>query len=96
MLTFGSLSENGRSNGIQGDAGRNATGNFGHNYGSGLMSDTNGASGVFFGVGGGVYGVGDVQGGQKYHIGLDLSRAYTTANEFRVRNRLIRIYKRIS
>ena len=96
LRTEGSLSENGRSNGIQGDAGRNATGKFGHNYGSGLMSDTNGASGVFFGVGGGVYGVGDVQGGQKYHIGLDLSRAYTTANEFRVRNRLIRIYKRIS
>lgn len=92
LRTEGGLSNDRRNNGIQEDAGRNATGTFGHNYGSGLMSDTNGAYGVFFGVGAGVYGVGDVQGGTKYHIRLDLSRAYTTANEFRMRNRLMRIY----
>ncbi|MBW5392777.1 hypothetical protein E6A49_08670, partial [Brachyspira pilosicoli] len=49
LRTEGGLSNDRRNNGIQEDAGRNATGTFGHNYGSGLMSNTNGAYGVFFG-----------------------------------------------
>ena len=90
--TEGDLANAGRSNGLQNDAGRNATGTFGHNYGSGLMSDTNGAYGVFFGGDTFAYGVGDVKD-TRYNIRLDLSRAYSIANEFRVRNRLMRIYK---
>lgn len=90
--TEGNLANVERSNGIQNDAGRNATGTFGHNYGSGLMSDTNGAYGVFFGGDTFAYGVGDVKD-TRYNIRLDLSRAYSIANEFRVRNRLMRIYK---
>ena len=93
MLTFGSLSENGRSNGIQGDAGRNATGGF---Y---LIYAKNNNTGVFYDA----YQPGNGSGLADYNpywqvgrINMDLSRAYTTANEFRVRNRLIRIYKRIS
>ena len=92
MLTFGSLSENGRSNGIQGDAGRNATASF-FIRGSIAMQ----SSGVLVGA------FNTKSWASSYtntdspsSITLDLSRAYTTANEFRVRNRLIRIYKRIS
>lgn len=90
--TEGNLANVERSNGIQNDAGRNATGTFGHNYGSGLMSDTNGAYGVFFSGDTFAYGVVDVKD-TRYNIKLDLSRAYATANEFRVKNRLMRIYK---
>ena len=93
LRTEGSLSENGRSNGIQGDAGRNATGGF---Y---LIYAKNNTSGVFYDAD----QLGNGSGLPDYNpywqvgrINMDLSRAYTTANEFRVRNRLIRIYKRIS
>lgn len=59
------------------------------------MSNTNGAYGVFFGGDTVDYGVGEARN-RRYNIRLDLSRAYTTANEFRMRNRLIRIYVLVS
>ena len=93
LRTEGSLSENGRSNGIQGDAGRNATGGF---Y---LIYAKNNTAGVFYDADQPGNGSGLADYNPYWQIGrinMDLSRAYTTANEFRVRNRLIRIYKRIS
>ncbi|WP_288685188.1 hypothetical protein [uncultured Brachyspira sp.] len=93
LRTEGSLSKNGRSNGIQGDAGRNATGSF---Y---LIYAKNNTSGVFYDADQPGNGSGLADYNLYWQVGrinMDLSRAYTTANEFRVRNRLIRIYKRIS
>ncbi|MDO6995146.1 phage tail protein, partial [Brachyspira innocens] len=78
--------------------GRNATGNV--NYGDdgqgnivGLISYLSYPTGVFYK--GGRRSV-ILAGGvprEAYDIGINLSYAYTTANEFRVRNRLIRVYK---
>ena len=89
LRTEGDLANAGRSNGLQNDAGRNAGGGFYVIY----------AKGNNFGV---FYDGGNVGNGsflaeynlywQTGSINLDLSRAYTTANEFRMRNRLMRIY----
>ncbi|SUW04285.1 hypothetical protein [Brachyspira pilosicoli] len=95
MLTFGSLSENGRSNGIQGDAGRNATGSLGLRNNTGITDNV--TSGIIYQGSQFANGIPqDYNFTRGSKIEIDLSRAYTTANEFRVRNRLIRIYKRIS
>ena len=91
--TEGDLANVERSNGIQNDAGRNATGYINSGL-SGGFTILRGASGIFYindqfsvssGSNSGLYGY--------KNINMDLSRAYGIANEFRVRNRLIRIYK---
>lgn len=90
LRTEGDLANAGRSNGLQNDAGRNAGGGFyilyakGNNYG------------VFYdggNVDNGIYLAEYNQYWQVGHVLMDLSRSYTTANEFRVKNRLMRIYK---
>ncbi|WP_157150989.1 phage tail protein [Brachyspira sp. SAP_772] len=89
--TEGDLANVGRVNGIQGDAGRNATGSF---FIRGLIAVSDGY-GVLYGIdntnnwSSAVTSTTTAKGG----IAIDLSRAYTTANEFRVKNRLIIIYK---
>lgn len=82
LRTEGGLSNDRRNNGIQEDAGRNATGSFGSfGYTSGVFTES------------GVVGT-DFSNGStgRTTTNLNLSRAYTTANEFRMRNRLMRIY----
>lgn len=93
MLTFGSLSEEGRSNGIQGDAIRNIQGHFGTLYTYDL-SDS-----IFFNynTSGGAPKIGGGSGPlDPYQCNLDISRALPTAGENRTKNRKIRIYKRIA
>ena len=87
--TEGDLANVERGNGIQNDAGRNATASF-FIRGSIAMQ----SSGVLVGA------INSKSWASSYtntdspsSITLDLSRAYATANEFRVRNRLMRIYK---
>ncbi|PLV54708.1 hypothetical protein [Brachyspira pilosicoli] len=87
--TEGNLANVERSNGIQNDAGRNAGGSFYTATIKGIPS------GVFF-----ITNSDDLAFIANHNpywqtgvINLDLSRAYATANEFRVKNRLIRIYK---
>ena len=91
LRTEGSLSEEGRSNGFQGDAGRNATFSLTNTrfdtvlHSNGVSTTRNsGSTKLQLGTGG------------SKDIDVNLSRAYITANEFRTRNRLIRIYKRIA
>lgn len=93
--TEGDLSNVSRSNGIQGDAGRNATGYF-------INSDWGIAVGHSAFISGGIlYNYNQSRRGRylEYtgdwgnNLGIDLSRQWITANEFRVKNRLIRIYK---
>lgn len=88
--TEGDLSNVSRSNGIQGDAGRNATGQVG-TWGAILYEGIQGSLFVASPKGSQIGGNTGLQG---YNSALlDLSRQWTIANEFRVRNRLIRIYK---
>ena len=87
LRTEGNFAKVNRNNGIQSDAGRNAMGLLSYAHPP-IFS----ATGVFQKVGdrNGL----DNPGGQNGERGVtfDLSRAYTTANEFRTINRLIRIY----
>ena len=87
--TEGGLANAGRSNGIQNDAGRNATGSMyilyanGNNVGvfyEGYITPRG-----FMPIDSTIWSEGVIT--------MDLSHAYATANEFRVRNRLMRIYK---
>ena len=88
--TEGDLSNVSRSNGIQGDAGRNATGTIGL-YGAIAYENQNGS---LFVVSPTSSQTGSSTGLQGYNgVVLDLAKQWNTANEFRVRNRLIRIYK---
>lgn len=87
--TEGSLASSGRSNGLQVDAGRNATGSFNAlaiTYfpgNSGIITAAQGKAANYYEGGFGV----------EYTHYINLSCAYTTANEFRTINRLIRVYK---
>ena len=88
--TEGDLANVERSNGIQNDAGRNARGSF---Y---ILYAKNNNQGVFYDGGDVNNGIYLVEYNQYWQVGnvvMDLSRSYATANEFRVRNRLMRIYK---
>lgn len=85
--TEGSLASSGRSNGIQGDAGRNASGKF---AGAISSSDVSGIYAEYLKI---VNQFNAIGGASKIIYDSYLSRAYTTANEFRVINRLIRVYK---
>ena len=88
--TEGDLSNVSRSNGIQVDAGRNATGTIGL-YGAIAYENQNGS---LFVVSPTSSQTGSSTGLQGYNgVVLDLAKQWNTANEFRVRNRLIRIYK---
>ena len=88
--TEGDLSNVSRSNGIQGDAGRNATGTIGL-YGAIAYENQNGS---LFVASPTSSQTGSSTGLQGYNgVVLDLAKQWNTANEFRVRNRLIRIYK---
>ena len=87
--TEGDLANAGRSNGLQNDAGRNAEGSFYTLFANGNIK------GVFY------EGYITPRGFMPLDstiwsegvITMDLSHAYATANEFRVKNRLMRIYK---
>ena len=89
LRTEGGLSNDRRNSGIQEDAGRNATGKFYGLFARGTPQ------GIFY-----TDGQGKTSGpgtqiemwGEEY-INFNLARSYTTANEFRVKNRLMRIYK---
>ena len=88
--TEGDLANAGRSNGLQNDAGRNAGGSF---Y---TLFAKNNTAGVFYDADQPSNGSGLADYNPYWQVGrinMDLSRAYTTANEFRVKNRLKRIYK---
>ena len=91
LRTEGSLSNSGRSNGIQGDAGRNATGRFYFGYERNVFASGTGIYTVE-GIGKKNYTQKDAGANGYNNVYSDLSRAYTTANEFRMRNRLMRIY----
>lgn len=87
--TEGDLANVERSNGIQNDAGRNATASF-FIRGSIAMQ----SSGVLVGASNSKSWASSYTNTDSPSIiTLDLSRAYSIANEFRVRNRLMRIYK---
>ena len=87
--TEGDLANVERSNGIQNDAGRNATASF-FIRGSIAMQ----SSGVLVGASNSkLWASSYTNTDSPSSITLDLSRAYSIANEFRVRNRLMRIYK---
>ena len=87
--TEGDLANAGRSNGLQNDAGKNAGGSFYTLFANGNIK------GVFY------EGYITPRGFMPLDstiwsegvITMDLSHAYATANEFRVKNRLMRIYK---
>ena len=86
--TEGSLAGVNRSSGIQSDAGRNATGYAGQRFTESF------GTGAFYSMSiNGSPFAWDTSQPKSYRNLLDLSRVYTTANEFRVKNRLIRIYK---
>ena len=90
--TEGSLANSGRSNGIQGDAGRELTGEA---YSNGMRPYSS-SSGIIYLTGGydDFTAVTQSPGRNAYSgIGIRASRQWSTANEFRVKNRLIRIYK---
>ena len=88
LRTEGGLSNDRRNNGIQEDAGRNATASF-FIRGSIAMQ----SSGVLVGASNSKsWASSYTNTDSPSNITLDLSRAYTTANEFRMRNRLMRIY----
>ena len=91
LRTEGSLANADRKNGIQGDAGRNATGDLAFAH-----PPVFAATGVFRKQGdrNGLNNPGGQDGERS--VNFDLSRAYSVANEFRVRNILIRIYLRIA
>lgn len=96
MLTFGSLSEEGRSNGIQGDAIRNITGTVDGDYQifAPLISGAF-QSQITGGAGSGTARAassGDFVDG----FNMDASRIVPTGSENRPKNRLIRIYKRVA
>lgn len=92
LRTEGGLSNDRRNNGIQEDAGRNATANF-FIRGSIAMQ----SSGVLVGADNSKsWASSYTNTDSPSSMTLDLSRAYTTANEFRMRNRLIRIYVLVS
>ena len=93
LRTEGGLSNDRRNNGIQEDAGRNATGGI-HIATAGAFAVLRSSGGIFY-----IAKQLPISGGSNGNIGngyqemsIDLSRAYTTANEFRMRNRLMRIY----
>ena len=87
--TEGGLANADRNNGFQNDAGRNAGGSFytlsanGNTYGAFYEGEKNQRG--FSPIDSTIWLEGPVI--------MDLSRAYATANEFRVKNRLMRIYK---
>ena len=87
--TEGDLSSVDRVNGIQGDAGREAKGAFQGGWSaSGInVLNTDEVAGLLNATTGAT---------KLYAVTYKLSRAYITANEFRVRNRLIRVYKLLS
>ena len=88
--TEGDLANAGRSNGLQGDAGRNATGKLGAT----INGDNSVGIHRYYQQGGTTLAPGSYAGW--VYVDSNLSRAYTTANEFRTRNRLIRVYKLLS
>lgn len=89
--TEGDLSNVGRVNGIQGDAGRSAFGTV--NIADGLNGFSN-PSGVFHTYGASGAQINGISGNRGNTIlGIDISRAYAVASEFRVKNRFVRIYK---
>ncbi|WIH89338.1 hypothetical protein NEI02_06420 [Brachyspira pilosicoli] len=91
LRTEGGLSNDRRNNGIQEDAGRNATGSLGLRNNTGITDNV--TSGIIYQGSQFANGIPqdyNLTRGSK--IEIDLSRAYTTANEFRMRNRLMRIY----
>ena len=87
--TEGDLANAGRSNGLQNDAGKNARGSF-----YTLFANSN-IRGVFYEgyITPRGFMVIDNTIWSEGIITMDLSHAYATANEFRVKNRLMRIYK---
>ena len=91
MLTFGSLSEEGRSDGIQQDAMQNATGSIQAflthwNIYTGVFSRTTRNEAAYYNT-----------GEEKYsNINFDLSKVVRTSSETRGKNRKIRVYKRIA
>lgn len=90
--TEGSLANSGRSNGIQGDAGRELTGEA---YSNGMRPYSS-SSGIMYLTGGYDDFTAVAQSPERNAysgIGIRASRQWSTANEFRVKNRLIRIYK---
>lgn len=94
LRTEGGLSNDRRNNGIQEDAGRNATGSFDAALAGGF-SVVRGSTGIFYSIQ--PFSVAEGSSSSSINNGykqvfIDLSRAYTTANEFRMRNRLMRIY----
>ncbi|MEI0579463.1 hypothetical protein [Brachyspira pilosicoli] len=96
MLTFGSLSEEGRSNGIQGDAIRNivasVTGNFGwdaQQFAKFPAPYNPQGTCLSWGAAGSGYVLRDLAFNLEY-------MNYPIANEIRTKNRLIRIYRRIA
>ncbi|WP_288695335.1 hypothetical protein [uncultured Brachyspira sp.] len=92
--TEGDLANAGRSNGLQNDAGRNATGSI-NIAASGAFSVLRGSTGIFYLANQTpiTYGSNANLRNGYDNMFIDLSRAYSIANEFRVRNRLMRIYK---
>ena len=91
LRTEGGLSNDRRNNGIQEDAGRNATGRFYFGFGRNVFKSGTGIYTVE-GIGKQNYRQQDYGANGYNNVYSDLSRAYTTANEFRMRNRLMRIY----
>lgn len=87
--TEGDLANAGRSNGLQNDAGKNARGNFYTLFANGNIK------GVFYEgyITPRGFMLQDSTIWSEGVITMDLSHAYATANEFRVKNRLMRIYK---
>lgn len=90
LRTEGSLSEKGRSNGIQGDAIRNITGTAPH-----ILFRGSGGTGAINVSSYHIMCASELgAGGSSFNF--DASRVVPTANENRVKNRKIRIYKRIA
>lgn len=91
LRTEGGLSNDRRNSGIQEDAGRNATGSLGLRNNTGITDNV--TSGIIYQGSQFANGIPqDYNITRGCKIEIDLSRAYTTANEFRMRNRLMRIY----
>ena len=99
--TEGSLSEEGRSNGIQGDAIRNITGNFDsyhNNNGNHNNWKNSPFSFSYFTSPPSGFNPSGANNGILTHININFnaSKVVTTASENRTKNRKIRIYKRIA
>ncbi|MEI0797575.1 hypothetical protein R4Q14_04510 [Brachyspira intermedia] len=94
MLTFGSLSEEGRSNGIQQDAMQVMTGYLGYIYCNQIAENVDGI--LSYWKKDDIIGMTVESKASSSGLAIDNRKQVRTSTENRTKNRKIRIYKRIA